>query len=174
MKKILFDSLDEADAQKLNGCKVVDESGKSIGTVDGLWMDSTSRRVEFVGVKSDLSAGKVHLVPAGEAQIVEEEYSIKLPYPAELIAKVPSFSSRFWSIRGMMLTGRIWKRATRRFSTKTDLSPIPYPRWMLHGSFCVPKMKLKHGTGKTGSRTAPSIRKLNRDSVEGFRPFQHP
>jgi sporulation protein YlmC with PRC-barrel domain len=91
MKKILFDSLDEADAQKLNGCKVVDESGKSIGTVDGLWMDSTSRRVEFVGVKSDLSAGKVHLVPAGEAQIVEEEYSIKLPYPAELIAKVPSF-----------------------------------------------------------------------------------
>ncbi len=49
MKKILFDSLDEADARKLNGCKVVDESGKSIGTVDGLWMDSTSRRVEFVG-----------------------------------------------------------------------------------------------------------------------------
>jgi sporulation protein YlmC with PRC-barrel domain len=91
MKKILFDSLDEADARKLNGCKVVDESGKSIGTVDGLWMDSTSRRVEFVGVKSDLSSGKVHLVPAGEAQIVEEGYVIKLPYPAELIAKVPSF-----------------------------------------------------------------------------------
>ena len=91
MKTILFDSLGEAEARKLDGCKVVDESGESIGTVDGLWMDSTSRRVEFVGVKSDLSSGRVHLVPAGEAEIVADGYLIKLPYPAELIAKVPSF-----------------------------------------------------------------------------------
>jgi sporulation protein YlmC with PRC-barrel domain len=91
MKTILFDSLDEAAARKLAGCKVVDESGKSIGTVDGLWMDSTSRRVEFVGIKSDSLSGKVHLVTAGDAQIIEEGYSIKLRYPAALVAKAPSF-----------------------------------------------------------------------------------
>jgi sporulation protein YlmC with PRC-barrel domain len=91
MKTILFDSLDEVGARKLAGCQVVDESGKSIGTVDGLWMDSTSRRVEFVGVKSDSLSGKVHLVTAGDAQIIEEGYSIKLRYPAALIAKAPSF-----------------------------------------------------------------------------------
>jgi sporulation protein YlmC with PRC-barrel domain len=91
MKTILFDSLDEAGARKLAGCKVVDESGKSIGTVDGLWMDSTSRRVEFVGVKSDSLSGKVHLVTAGDAQIIEEGYLTKLRYPAALIAKAPSF-----------------------------------------------------------------------------------
>jgi hypothetical protein len=91
MKTILFDSLGEADARKLSGCKVVDESGESIGTVDGLWMDSTSRRVEFVGVKSDSLSGKVHLVPAREAQIIEEGYFVKLRYRAELIAKAPSF-----------------------------------------------------------------------------------
>jgi hypothetical protein len=93
MKKILFNSLGEADARKLDGCKVVDESGGSIGTVDGLWMDSSSRRVEFVGVKSDSLSGKVHLVPAGEAQIIEEGYLIKLCYRAELIANAPSFVS---------------------------------------------------------------------------------
>ena len=88
----MFDSLDEAAARKLDGCKVVDESGESIGTVDGLWMDSTSRRVEFVGVKSDSFSGKVHLVTAGDAQIIEEGYLVKLRYPAAVIAKAPSFS----------------------------------------------------------------------------------
>ena len=91
MKTILFDSLGEAEARKLDGCKVVDESGESIGTVDGLWMDSTSRHVEFVGVKSDSLSGEVHLVPAGEAQIIEEGYLIKLRCRTELIANAPSF-----------------------------------------------------------------------------------
>ncbi len=92
MKTILFDSLDEVAARKLDGCKVVDESGESIGTVDGLWMDSTSRRVEFVGVKSNSFSRKVHLVTAGDAQIIEEGYLVKLRYPAAVIAKAPSFS----------------------------------------------------------------------------------
>jgi hypothetical protein len=91
MKMILFDSLDEAGARKLAGCKVVDESGNSIGTVDGLWMDSTSRRVEFVGIKSDSLSGRVHLVTAGDARIIEKGYLVKLQYPAALIAKAPSF-----------------------------------------------------------------------------------
>jgi sporulation protein YlmC with PRC-barrel domain len=52
MKTILFDSLDEAGARKLTGCKVIDESGEPVGTVEGLWMDSSSHRVEFVGVKN--------------------------------------------------------------------------------------------------------------------------
>src|ERR1700760_1830614 len=92
MKTILFDSLGEAEARKLDGCKVIDESGESIGTVDGLWMDSTSRRVELVGIKADWGCGKVHLVPAVKAQIIDEgSLMVKLCYPAELIAKTPSF-----------------------------------------------------------------------------------
>lgn len=91
MKTILLGSLGEAEARKLDRCKVVDESGKSIGTVDGLWMDSTSRHVEFVGVKSDSLSGEVHLVPAGEAQIIEEGHLIKLRCRTELIANTPSF-----------------------------------------------------------------------------------
>lgn len=71
MKMILFDSLDEAAARKLAGCKVVDESGQSVGTVEGLWMDSTSRRVEFVGVKSGSFSGKVHLSPQGTRKLLK-------------------------------------------------------------------------------------------------------
>ena len=134
MKTTLLDSLDEADARKLDGCKVVDESGESIGTVDGLWIDSTSRRVEFVGVKSDSFSGKVHLVPAGEAEIVDEGYLIKLRYRGELIAKAPSFFP-----------------GAGRSEQSTD-------RKELEKSFCASKMKLKHGIAKTGSRAAHSIK----------------
>jgi sporulation protein YlmC with PRC-barrel domain len=92
MKITMFDSLDEDRARRLAGCKVTDENGKSVGTVDGLWMDANSRRVEFVGVKSNAFAGKVHVMPAGDAQIIEDDSLVKLRYPATLIKKAPSFS----------------------------------------------------------------------------------
>jgi hypothetical protein len=94
MKIMMFDSLDEERARQLAGCKVTDESGKPIGTVDGLWMDSSSCRVEFVGVKSNAMSGKVHVMPAGEAQIVEEDSLVKVRCPATLIKKAPTFSPR--------------------------------------------------------------------------------
>jgi hypothetical protein len=47
MKIMMFDSLDEDRARQLAGCNVTDDSGKPVGTVDGLWMDSSSRRVEL-------------------------------------------------------------------------------------------------------------------------------
>jgi hypothetical protein len=94
MKIMMFDSLDEDRARQLAGCNVTDESGKPVGTVDALWMDSSSRRVEFVGVKSNAISGKVHVMPAGEAQIIEEGSLVKLRCPATLIKKAPTFSPR--------------------------------------------------------------------------------
>src|ERR1700751_2846016 len=44
MKIRMFDSLGEDGARQLTGCKIIDESGKPIGTVEGLWMDSSTRR----------------------------------------------------------------------------------------------------------------------------------
>jgi sporulation protein YlmC with PRC-barrel domain len=92
MKTIFFDSLDEAGARKLTGCKVIDESGEPVGTVDGLWMDSSSHRVEFVGVKNSSLSGRVRVIHARDAQIVEEGCLLKLCYPAALIKQAPSFS----------------------------------------------------------------------------------
>jgi sporulation protein YlmC with PRC-barrel domain len=94
MKTILFDSLDEAGARKLTGCKVIDESGEAVGTVDGLWMDSSSHRVEFVGVKNSSFSGKVRVIHARDAQIIEEGCLLKIRYPAALIKQAPSFFFR--------------------------------------------------------------------------------
>jgi PRC-barrel domain len=91
VKTILFDSLNEEGARKLAGCKIVDESGEPVGAVDGVWVDSTSHRVEFFGVKSRSFSGKVHVIPARDAQIIEEESLIRLRYPAAFVKKAPSF-----------------------------------------------------------------------------------
>ena len=58
MKTILFDSLDEAAARKLTGCKVIDESGEPVGTVDGLWMDSSSHGWSLLVSRIALSPAK--------------------------------------------------------------------------------------------------------------------
>jgi uncharacterized protein YrrD len=92
VKAILFDSIDEESARKLSGWKIVDESGEPVGAVDGMWMDSTSHRVEFLGVKSRLVSGKVHVISAKDARIIEGESLVELRYPAALIKKAPSFS----------------------------------------------------------------------------------
>jgi PRC-barrel domain len=92
MKITMFDSFDEDEARKLAGCKVIDESDQSVGTVDGLWMDSSTHHVEFFGVKSNWLPGKVHVVPAGDAQIIEEGNLIRLRYPAAQVKKAPTFS----------------------------------------------------------------------------------
>ena len=91
MKTILFDSLNEEGARRLAGGKIVDESGEPVGAVDGLWVDSKSHRLEFFGVKSRSFSGKVHVIPARDAQVVEGERLVRLRYPAALVKKAPSF-----------------------------------------------------------------------------------
>ncbi len=92
MKIRMFDSLGEDGARQLTGCKVIDESGDSIGIVEGIWMDWSTRRVEFVGVKSSWSSGRVHVVPAGDAEIIQEGNLIRIRYPLALIKESPTFS----------------------------------------------------------------------------------
>jgi sporulation protein YlmC with PRC-barrel domain len=92
MKTNFFDSLDEAEARNLTGRTVIDERGESVGTLTGLWRDATSRRVEFVGIRSSSSSDQVHVIPARDAQIIEEGNSLRLPYPAGRVKMAPSFS----------------------------------------------------------------------------------
>jgi PRC-barrel domain len=91
VKTTLFDSLNEEGARKFAGCKIVDESGEPVGAVDGVWVDSTTHRVEFFGVKSRSFSGKVHVIPARDAQITEEDSLIRLRYPAAFVKEAPSF-----------------------------------------------------------------------------------
>ena len=92
MKIRMFDSLGEDVARQLTGCKIIDESGEPIGTVEGLWMDSSTRRVEYIGVKSTWLSGNVHVVPARDAEIIEDDNLIRIRYPVGLIKGAPTFS----------------------------------------------------------------------------------
>jgi hypothetical protein len=93
MKIRMFDSLGEDGARHLTGCKVIDESGEPIGTVEGLWMDSSTRRVEYIGVKTTWLSGNVHVVPARDAEIIEHDNLTRIiRYPVVLIKGASSFS----------------------------------------------------------------------------------
>jgi hypothetical protein len=94
MKMQMFDSLDENRAREFTGCKVVDESGASVGTVDGFWMDPSTRHVEFLGIRSSWLPGKVHVVPAADVKFNEQGHSIGVGYPAAWIKKAPTFYPR--------------------------------------------------------------------------------
>ena len=92
MKMQMIDSLDEDEAREFTGCKVIDESGELVGTVDGLWMDPSTHRVAFLGVKSSWLSGNVHVVPARDAQLAEQDNLVRLGYPTAFIKKAPTFS----------------------------------------------------------------------------------
>ena len=92
MKTQMIDSFDEDEAREFTGCKVIDESGEPVGTVDGFWMDPSTHRVAFLGVKSSWLSGNVHVVPARDAQFAEQDNLVKLGYPTAFIKKAPTFS----------------------------------------------------------------------------------
>jgi hypothetical protein len=92
MKMQRFDSLDEDGSGKLSGHKVIDRDGEPVGTVDGVWMDPSTHRVEFVGVKTSWLRGKVQVVPAGDVEVVGEGEMIRVCYPAAFVKKAPSAS----------------------------------------------------------------------------------
>ena len=92
MKRQMIDSLDKDGAREFTGCKVIDESGEPIGTVDGFWMDPSTHRVAFLGVKTSWLSGNVHVVPARDALLTEQDNLVKLGYPMAFIKKAPTFS----------------------------------------------------------------------------------
>ncbi len=88
----MFDSLNNVALPDLFGRQVIDEGSEAIGTVDGAWLDPSSQRVEFVGVKSSWLSGKVHVVPAAVVQLVEGR--LRLPYPTAFIKRAPAVRSQ--------------------------------------------------------------------------------
>jgi hypothetical protein len=94
MNMQMIDSLDKDEPREFTGYQVTDESGESVGTVEGFWMDPSTHRVAFLGVKSSWLSGNVHVVPARDAQLVEQDNLVKLGYPMAFIKKAPAFSPK--------------------------------------------------------------------------------
>lgn len=86
-----FDDINDQSFQSFIGRKVVDDRGDTIGTLDALWTDETSGRVEFLGIKTGWLLGKIHVVPVRGVEIHDDR--IRVPYDAQLVKDAPSHSA---------------------------------------------------------------------------------
>jgi hypothetical protein len=94
MNRQEFSFLDRAAAQEFVGRTVVDPRGESIGVMDGFWLDPSTLRVAFIGVKSSSFPRKTHVVPAADSQI-QENGTIRVSYAAECIKEAPTANPEF-------------------------------------------------------------------------------
>jgi uncharacterized protein (TIGR02271 family) len=84
-----FDDVNDQTFQSLLGRKVIDDRGDTIGTLDALWTDEASGKVEFLGVKTGWLLGKTHVVPARGVEIHDDR--IRVPYDVQLVKDAPSY-----------------------------------------------------------------------------------
>jgi hypothetical protein len=97
MRTETFDSLSGDAAEPFIGCKIVDECGESVGTVEGFWLDPSTRRVAYLGANGGWLPGSLHVVPARDVKIDEDGSLVVLGYLAAFIKKAPT------SLRGVEL-----------------------------------------------------------------------
>jgi PRC-barrel domain protein len=85
-----FDSINgDVAAHAFIGRKLVDRYGESVGTLAGFWLDPSTHRVAFLGVKTGWLAGRVHILPAADVEIEEHGSLIALGYTAAHIKRAP-------------------------------------------------------------------------------------
>jgi hypothetical protein len=89
-----FDSLTSGEGRAQTGRKVTGEGGEPVGTLNGVWIDPSTHRIEFVGVKTHGLSGRTHLVPARNAEIDEDAGLIKLLYSASFVKGAPEFNPK--------------------------------------------------------------------------------
>jgi uncharacterized protein (TIGR02271 family) len=86
-----FDNLTDQPSPSLIGYNVIDARGEKIGTLDALWADEATGKVEFLGVKTGWGLGKIHVVPARGAEIEDDKDRIRVPYEAQRVKDAPSY-----------------------------------------------------------------------------------
>ncbi len=72
-------------AHSLLDYQVVDQTGTDIGTVHSFWADSTSGKLEFIGVKTGWLFGQNHVVPVDKVETDEAARTVRLPYTLDKV-----------------------------------------------------------------------------------------
>ena len=85
---VLSDSPSTAD---LLGLEVIDKVGDPLGTVDALWNNHATGRLEFIGVKTGWLSGALHIIPAQGLDHDTARKAILLPYTPGQVKGAPSF-----------------------------------------------------------------------------------
>ena len=64
---------------------VTDQSGNDIGTLHSFWADSTTGKLEFIGVKTGWLFGHNHVIPVDRVEFDQAAGAVRVPYDAEFI-----------------------------------------------------------------------------------------
>ncbi len=64
---------------------VLDQAGNEIGTLHSFWADSSTGKLEFIGVKTGWLFGHNHVIPVDRVELDETARAIRVPYDAEFI-----------------------------------------------------------------------------------------
>jgi PRC-barrel domain len=83
-----FSFFDKAAAEKFVGREVVDQRGERIGVMAAFWLDPSTFRAAYIGVKSSSFPHHCHVVPAADSH-VEGNGTIRISYPADQIKRAP-------------------------------------------------------------------------------------
>jgi uncharacterized protein (TIGR02271 family) len=76
------------DVEKLHDFNVLDSEGNRLGTVNHLWVDEATGRLELIGFEGRGLRG-TRIVPAPPAEIEEARREIRLPYSQEQVRDAP-------------------------------------------------------------------------------------
>jgi hypothetical protein len=87
-----FDSLTEGETRQLSGRRVMDHCDHKAGSLQGVWVDPSTHRVEFIGLRMDLLPMGVHVVPSRLVELDEASAQIRLLCSSALVKEAPSFN----------------------------------------------------------------------------------
>ncbi len=85
-----FDSLDAAGANELMRRPVVDIKGRKAGSLECIWIDPSTHRAEFAGIKTGAGLVHVNVVPA--RVVVQDDDRLKVLAVAEFVRRGPTFA----------------------------------------------------------------------------------
>jgi sporulation protein YlmC with PRC-barrel domain len=88
-----LDAFAEREARGLIGLPVVDQQGEKIGSLIGVWIDPSTRHVEFMGLKSSWLFRSTHLVPSRNVE-VEPGYVVRVQFPAAFLREAPRYNPK--------------------------------------------------------------------------------
>lgn len=89
-----LDSFAEGEARGLIGLTVVDEQGEKIGSLSGIWIDPSTHRVEYMGLKSNWLSRSTHLVPSRNVEVEAGDGIVRVQFPTEFLKEAPRYNPK--------------------------------------------------------------------------------
>jgi sporulation protein YlmC with PRC-barrel domain len=89
-----LDSFSQRDARGLIGLTVLDEQGEKIGSLGGIWVDPSTHRVEFMGLRSSWLFRSTHLIPSRNVEVAQNHGLVRVQFPAEFLKNAPRYNPK--------------------------------------------------------------------------------